>query len=67
MKVSCVLLTTMLFLTGCGNWVTEASRNKAKELCKDNGGIKHLSIFVYDKAVCKNGAVYQRPYWFVKE
>jgi len=60
-----ILLTMLcLELASCGNWINEASIENAIALCKDNGGIEHLDIFVRDIARCRNGAEYPRAAWF---
>lgn len=68
MKIKALIVTVMCWLlVGCGNWVTEASMLNAIKLCETNGGLKHISIFTLDKAVCNNGAVYQRNAWFISD
>lgn len=62
-----MLSVLLAVLTGCGNWITEANIKKAEELCKENGGIKHLSIFIVDKAVCKNDAIFHGQAWIVSD
>jgi len=62
-----VALTLLLSVTGCGNFVNEPSIKKAMDLCASNGGLNHLSIFVADKAVCNNGAIYHRGNWMVRD
>ena len=65
LKTFTLVAGMMLALSGCGNFVSAKSIENAVALCKDNGGINHLSIFRDDNVVCNNGAIFLRDDWFV--
>jgi len=54
-----------LLVASCGNWVNEASIEKAITLCSKNGGLKHLSIYFAEVAICNNGAEFHTTEWVV--
>ena len=65
--VSCMCLLFSVLVTGCGNWVDTGDIEKALKLCEGNGGLRHLSIFASDTAVCNNGAEFERNEWMVEK